>query len=389
MTTLAQRLAISAPTTVFERMSGLARELGAMNLGQGFPDMEEPPELLAAAQRALVEHPNQYPPMRGLPELRRAICDYYAREQGLAVSEDCVVATSGGTEALAASLLALVRPCDEVVLVQPLYDAYLPLVEWAGGSAKLISLTAPDWTLPLAALAAAIGPKTRGIVLNTPNNPTGTMLDRATLTAIGELAEANDLWVLCDEVWEGMVLDGTPHLSPLAIPALSDRAVKVGSAGKIFSLTGWKIGWAVAAPPLANAIAAKHQFLTFTTATPLQRAVTEGLALPSAWHTGHRARYAAAKARLVSGLEAAGYVVLPGSATWFITIDLAASGLPADDTAVAEALIRQARVASIPVSAFYAEAPERGYLRLCFAKEAATLDSAVAALAMFRQQYGG
>jgi N-succinyldiaminopimelate aminotransferase len=385
---LAERLANAAPTTVFERMSGLARELGAINLGQGFPDMEEPPELLAAAQRALVDHPNQYPPMRGLPELRRAICDYYAREQGLAVSEDCVVVTSGGTEALAASLLALVQPGDEVVLIQPLYDAYLPLVQWAGGAAKLVSLTPPDWTLPLEALAAAIGPNTRGIVLNTPNNPTGTSLDHATLSAIGEIAEAHDLWVLCDEVWEGMILDRTRHVSPIAVPKLAERAVKVGSAGKIFSLTGWKIGWAVAAQPLAAAIAGKHQFLTFTTATPLQRAVAEGLALPGAWHEAHRARYTEAKARLVRGLEGAGYVLLPGSATWFVTIDLAASGLPADDVAIAEMLIREAGVASIPVSAFYAEAPERGYLRLCFAKEAATLDSAVERLARFRQQQG-
>ncbi len=384
--TLAERLAKSAPTTVFERMSGLARELSAINLGQGFPDMEEPPELLGAAQRALAGPSNQYPPMRGLLELRRAICDYYAREQQLAVDPDCVVVTSGGTEALAASLLALVRPGDEVVLIQPLYDAYLPLVEWAGGTAKLVSLTPLDWALPLETLAAAIGPKTRGIVLNTPNNPTGTMLDRATLEAIGALAEAHDLWVLCDEVWEGMVLDSSPHVSPLAIPALANRAVKVGSAGKIFSLTGWKVGWAVAAPPLAAAIAAKHQFLTFTTATPLQRAVAEGLALPGAWHSAHRARYAAAKARLVEGLESAGYAVLPSNATWFVTIDLAASGLPADDAAVAEQLLREAGVAAIPVSAFYTVTPERGYLRLCFAKEAATLDSAIERLAGFRRK---
>ena len=389
MTSLAQRLALPPTTTVFERMSGLARELGAINLGQGFPDMAEPLELLAAAQRALVEHPNQYPPMRGLPELRRAIADYYAREQGLAVAEDCVVVTSGGTEALAASLLALVRPGDEVVLVQPLYDAYLPLVQWAGGTAKLVSLFPPDWTLSLDALAAAIGPKTRGIVLNTPNNPTGTMLDRGTLQAIGVLAEAHDLWVLCDEVWEGMVLDGTPHVSPLSVPSLADRAVKVGSAGKIFSLTGWKIGWAVAAPPLAALIASRHQFLTFTTATPLQWAVAESLALPSEWHLAHRARYAAAKARLIDGLEGAGFVVLPNSATWFVTLDLAASGLLADDAALTERLIREAGVASIPVSAFYAEAPERGYLRLCFAKQDATIDEAVERLAKFRAQHGG
>jgi N-succinyldiaminopimelate aminotransferase len=384
MTSLAERLSGPASTTVFEVMSGLARELGAINLGQGFPDMDEPRELVLAAQRALAGKSNQYPPMRGLPELRAAIAAYYAREQGLSVDPAGIVVTSGATEALAACLLALVRPGDEVVLVQPLYDAYLPLVQWAGGTARLVSLQPPDWTLPVDALASAIGPATRGIVLNTPNNPTGTMLTRAELEAVGEMAQRHDLWVVCDEVWEGMVFDGTPHISPLSIPTLAERTVKIGSAGKIFSMTGWKIGWAVAAPPLADAVAAKHQFLTFTTATPLQWAVAEALALPAEWHHAHRARYAQAKDRLVGGLTAAGLVVLPASGTWFVTIDLAASGLPADDAAVAERLIREAGVASIPVSAFYASDPERGYLRLCFAKRADTLDEAVGRLARFR-----
>ena len=384
MTSLASRLSGPSSTTIFERMSGLARELGAINLGQVFPDMAEPAELVGAAQRALAERSNQYPPMRGLPELRGAVADYYAREQGLSLTAENIVVTSGATETLAASLLALVRPGDEVILVQPLYDAYLPLVEWTGGRAKLVSLQPPHWTLPLDQLAEAIGPATRGIVLNTPNNPVGTMLDRDTLAAIGDLAERHDLWVLCDEVWEGMVFDGTPHVSPLAVPSLAERAVKVGSAGKIFSMTGWKVGWAVAAPPLAAAVAGRHQFLTFTTATPLQWAVAEALALPAEWHAAHRARYGAAKARLMEGLKSAGFAVLPASGTWFVTVDLAASGLPADDVKVAERLIREAGVASIPVSAFYAEGPERGYLRLCFAKEDATLNEALDRLARFR-----
>jgi N-succinyldiaminopimelate aminotransferase len=388
MTSLADRLSAPSTTTVFERMSGLARELGAINLGQGFPDMVEPPELVDAAQRALAGRSNQYPPMRGLAELRGAIAAYYAREQGLTVAADQIVVTSGATEALAASLLALVRRGDEVVLVQPLYDAYLPLVEWAGGTARTISLKPPHWSLPLDALAAAIGPNTRGIVLNTPNNPAGAMLTRTELEAVGALAAAHDLWVVCDEVWEGMVFDRSEHVSPLAVPALAERAVKIGSAGKIFSMTGWKIGWAVAAPPLARAVAARHQFLTFTTATPLQWAVAECLAMPSQWHQAHRARYARPKARLVDGLTQAGFAVLPASATWFVTLDLAASGLPADDELVAERLIHEAGVASIPVSAFYAQEPERGFLRMCFAKEDATLDEAITRLTRFRRQSG-
>jgi len=378
----------ASQTTIFEHMSGLARELGAINLGQGFPELPEPPELIAAAQRALGERSNQYPPMRGLPELRGAVAGYYARTQGLELTADNVIVTSGGTEALAASLFALVAPGDEVLLVQPLYDAYLPLVQWAGGVAKVISLVPPQWTLPLEALKVAIGPKTRGIVLNTPNNPVGTMLSRETLEAIGALAEAHDLWVLCDEVWEAMVFDGTPHVSPLAIPSLAQRSVKVGSAGKIFSMTGWKVGWAVAAPELAARIAGRHQFLTFTTPPALQWAAAEGLAMPDTWFAAQRARYAALKARLVSGLEAAGFVVLPASGTWFVTIDLAASGLPADDVVLSERLVREAKVASIPVSAFYAERPETGFLRLCFTKDEAVLDKAVARLAAFRARLG-
>jgi aspartate/methionine/tyrosine aminotransferase len=373
------------PTTIFERMSALARELGAINLGQGFPDLPEPPELLDAATRALVGRPNQYPPMRGLPELRRAIIGYYAREQGLELKEDEVMVTSGATEALAAAILAFITPADEAILFQPFYDAYLPLVEQAGGTARTISLAPPHWTLSIDQVEAAIRPQTRLIILNTPNNPTGTLVDRATLEALGALCERHDLILLCDEVWEGMIFGAATHVSPLAIASLRQRAIKIGSAGKIFSLTGWKIGWAVAAPPLAEAIARRHQYLTFTSPTPLQWAVAEGLALPSGWHAAHRARYAAARDRLVRGLEAAEYTVLPADGTWFVVVDLVASGLPPDDEAVAERLVRDAGVASIPISALCGEQPQKGYLRLCFAKEDATLDEAVARLARFRE----
>ena len=374
---------MAAPqTTIFETMSGLCREFGAINLGQGFPDLPEPGEVIAAAQRALVERSNQYPPMRGLAELRSAVAGYYAAD---GVSAEEVIVTSGATEALASAILALVAPGDEVICIQPLYDAYLPLVERAGGMPVLVCLTPPHWGLDLAALAAAITPRTRLIILNTPNNPTGTVLDRATLEGIGALAERHDLVVLSDEVWEATLLDGSAPVSVLSVPSLRQRSVKVGSAGKIFSLTGWKIGWAVGAPHLAERIAARHQFITFTTATPLQWAVAEGLALGAEWMGAHRARYGASKARLVGGLEAAGFAVLPAAGTWFVSVDLAASGLPADDVIVAQKLVREAGVGSIPVSAFYARAPERGYLRLCHTKQDATLDAAVERLQAFRR----
>jgi aspartate/methionine/tyrosine aminotransferase len=190
--------------------------------------------------------------------------------------------------------------------------------------------------------------------------------------------------LLCDEVWESTVFGEQRHVSPLALPGLAERSIKVGSAGKIFALTGWKVGWTVAAPKLAQAIARQHQFLTFTTPTPLQWAVAEGLSLPPEWHRDHRARYAAARERLACGLREAGFVLLPSDGTWFLTLDLARSGLPADDEAVAERMIREAGVAAIPFSALYRKDPERGYLRLCFAKEDATLDSAIERLRHFR-----
>jgi len=376
--------------TVFDRVSALARETGAINLGQGFPEMEHAPELLVAAQRALIERGNQYPPMRGLAELRAAVAGYYLQEQDLAVDPAEVVVTSGATEALAAAIMALVGPGDEAVIFQPFYDAYLPLIQRAGGIARIVPLRPPEWSIPFDALEAAIGPKTRVIVLNTPNNPTGTLVPLADLERLGALCEAHDLLLIADEVWEGMIFGDNPsdrggHVSPFHVPSLRERAVKIGSAGKIFSLTGWKVGWAVAAPPLAALVAGQHQFLTFTTAVPLQWAVAEGLALPAQWHRDHRARYARAKDRLVRGLEAAGYAVLPSQATWFVTIDLAASDLEPDDELVAERMIREAGVAAIPVSAFCGPEKERGYLRFCFAKQDATLDEAIDRLAAFRQ----
>ena len=378
------RLPSPPATTVFDRVSALARESGAINLGQGFPETEQAPELLAAAQRALIEHSNQYPPMRGLAPLRETVADFYRREQGLAFDPAQIVVTSGATEALAAAFFALLAPGDEAILLQPFYDAYLPLVTRAGATPHVVALEPPGWTIPFDRLAAAVGPRTRAIVLNTPNNPTGTLVGRSDLERLGALCEAHDLILICDEAWETTILTGEAHVSPRHIESLRERAVKIGSAGKIFSLTGWKVGWAVASPELAALIAGQHQFLTFTTAVPLQWAVAEGLALPREWHDERRARYAAAKHRLVRGLTEAGYAVLPSAATWFVTIDLAASGLEPDDEAVAMRMIREAGVAAIPVSAFCGPAPETGYLRFCFAKEDETLDAAIERLAGFR-----
>jgi aspartate/methionine/tyrosine aminotransferase len=372
-------------TTIFEVMSGLARETGAINLGQGFPDAQGPAELLDAAARALRERSNQYPPMRGLPELRAAIAHYYAVHQGLTLADDEIVVTSGATEGLAACISALLNPGDEVILVQPLYDAYAPLAELVGAVPRFVSLAPPDWRLPMEAIRATVTPKTRMILLNTPHNPTGSMISQAEFEELAGICEAHDIVLVCDEVWEAMIFDGTRHVSSLAVEGLRQRSVKIGSAGKIFSLTGWKVGWVCAAPHLAGAIARAHQFLTFTTPPALQWAVAEGLMLPPEWHAAHRQSHADGRAHLARGLAGAGYAVLPSSATWFLHADLRASGIAIPDTEFCDRSVREAGVVTIPFSAFYAQAPETGYVRFCFTKPDAVLGEALERLAAFRQ----
>lgn len=372
-------------TTIFETMSARARATGAINLGQGFPDSGWPQDVLDAAATALLSGSNQYPPMAGLPELRRAIADHYRAHQGVDLDWQAeITVTSGATEALAAAILALVSPGDEVVLFQPLYDAYLPLVLRAGGVPRLVPLRPPHWQFDRAALAAAFTERTRLVILNNPLNPGASLCDRAALDLLAEFVVAHDAVVIADEVWEHVVFDGTAHASVLAVPALRDRSVKIGSAGKIFALTGWKVGWMAAAPELSRALARSHQFLTFTTPPNLQAAVAFGLAKPSDWFEAMRRDFARSRDRLVTGLAAAGYALLPSAGTWFVSIDLAASGITAADTAVADALIDHG-VAAIPVSVFYADNPETGTLRLCFAKGDTVLDAAIERLAAARE----
>ncbi len=372
-------------TTIFETMSARARATGAINLGQGFPDSGWPQDVLDAAAAALLSGSNQYPPMAGTPELRRAIADHYRAHQGVDLDWQAeITVTSGATEALAAAILALVTPGDEVVLFQPLYDAYLPLVLRAGGVPRLVTLRPPHWQFDRAALAAAFGPRTRLVILNNPLNPSASLCDRAALELLAEFVVAHDALVIADEVWEHVVFDGAGHVSVLAVPGLRDRSVKIGSAGKIFALTGWKVGWMAAAPDLTRALARSHQFLTFTTPPNLQAAVAFGLAKPGDWFEAMRRDFARSRDRLVAGLSAAGYRLLPSAGTWFVSIDLLASGISAPDTAVAEALIDHG-VATIPVSAFYAEDPVTATLRLCFAKGDAVLDAAIARLTAARE----
>jgi aspartate/methionine/tyrosine aminotransferase len=371
----------SLGTTIFEAMSARARETGAINLGQGFPDGRGPEDVLAEAARALLEDSNQYPPMPGTAALRQAVADHYAVHQGLDLAPQEVIVTSGATEALAAAILALVTPGDEVVMFQPLYDAYLPLVERAGGVAKLVRLEPPEWRITAEALAAVAGPRTKLLILNNPLNPTGTMMTNIELSLLADFCVSHDAIAICDEVWEHVVFDGARHRSLMGLPGMRDRTVKIGSAGKIFSLTGWKVGWMCAAPAISSVLAKAHQFLTFTTPPNLQAAAAYGLGKDVAYFDGMRAGYQRSRDRLATGLSALGYTVLPSAATYFLNIDLAASGIALDDVAFAEWLIEHAGVATIPVSAFYAQDAVTSVVRLCFAKQDATLDAALERMA--------
>jgi aspartate/methionine/tyrosine aminotransferase len=371
-------------TTIFEAMSGLARELGAINLGQGFPDGQGPPELIAAAARALAEKSNQYPPMAGLAELRDAVCAFYRRKQGLDLAREQVVVTSGATEAIAACMLGLVSPGDEAIIFQPAYDAYAPMIRRAGGTPVSVMLRSPEWCYRREDIVAAITPRTRLLVLNDPHNPVGKAASADELAMIAEICVEHDLIAVCDEVWEEVRFDGVTHRSLMTFPGMAARAVKIGSAGKLFGLTGWKTGWLCAAPDLAPALGRVHQFLTYTTPPALQWAVAEGLALPDAWFAARDAAWAASRARLKRGLEQAGYVVLPNAATWFLCVDLTASGIALADRAFGERAIREAGVASIPVSALGEGDVPTNIARFCFTKPDAMLDEAVERLSMFR-----
>ncbi|MBB4615366.1 aminotransferase class I/II-fold pyridoxal phosphate-dependent enzyme [Novosphingobium taihuense] len=372
------------PVTIFEHMSGLARELGAINLGQGFPDGAPPQALLEALARASAERSHQYPPMAGFPELRKAVAGFYERTQGLELTPENVIVTSGATEAVASAILTVVSQGDEVLLFAPAYDAYAPLVRRAGGVPVFLALQAPDWRYERSAIEAAITPRTRALVLNDPLNPTGTVASPEDLAMIAGVCRTHDLFAICDEVWENVRFDGRAHASLLAQPGMAERALKIGSAGKIFGATGWKVGWIVGAPEVAAVVARAHQFLTFTTPPMLQFAVAEALD-EAAIAKACTASWEQTRAVLLEGLDREGFVTLPSAATWFSCIDLPASGIPLDDRTFSERAVREALVTSIPLSSLWeGDHTPTHIARLCHCKPAPMLEDAISRLARWR-----
>jgi len=372
-------------TSVFERMSALAGKYGAVNLGQGFPDFGWPPEILEAAAKAVVEGSNQYAPSRGLMVLREAVAAHYRRHQHLDVTADQVCVTSGATEALGAAILATVSPGEEVVIFTPAYDSYAPMIRRAGAIPVEVALKPPAWRIDRADIEAAISPKTRAMIFNHPHNPAGRLFDASELGIIAELARAHDLTIISDEVWEQIVLDGQHFTSLASLLDMAQRTIKIGSAGKIFSLTGWKVGWMVAPRELAGTVSRAHQFLTFSTAPNLQAAVAFGLDEGDAWLDPMRARFERARDRMTEGLRSSGFTVLDAAATYFLCVDLHASGIIMDDEAFAAAAVEQAGVAVVALSAFAEQDPPRNLVRLCFGKKDETIDAGVAAMAKAKE----
>ena len=382
---MANPIFANLPTTIFEEMSGLAREHGAINLGQGFPDDPGPEHIRAKAADAVLNGYNQYPPMAGLPELRQAVAAHYFRNQGVEFDWSSeVTITSGATEALAAAFLGLIQPGDEVVVFQPLYDAYLPLIRRAGGVAKLVTLRPPHWRFDRAMLEAAFGPRTRFVVLNNPINPAGAVLPADDLAMLAQFCVHHDVIAICDEVWEQVVFDGARHLPLIGFPGMRERTVKIGSAGKMFGLTGWKVGFLCAGAELTRTLARTHQFLTFTTPPNLQAAVAFGLENSGDWFSAMPAALQRSRDRLAEGLQREGFAVLPTQGTYFLNVDLAASGVTEGDRDFALRAVAKAGVASIPVSALYEQDKVTSILRLCLAKQDATLDEGVVRLARAR-----
>lgn len=368
-------------TTIFAEMSALAVRTGAINLGQGFPDTDGPVEILEAAVEAMRAGHNQYPPGPGIPALRAAIADHQRRFYGLEHDPDGeILVTTGATEGIAAAILGLCEPGDEVVTFEPYYDSYAACISMAGAERRVITLRPPDYALDADALRAAVGPRTRLLLLNTPHNPTGKVFSRPELDLLAGLCIEHDLIAVTDEVYEHLVFDGE-HVPLATLPGMGERTLTISSAGKTFSFTGWKIGWACGPAELVRATLTAKQFLTFVSGAPFQHAVTVGLQLGDGFYERFASDLKVKRDRLCAGLAAAGFDVFRPAATYFVNVDIRPLGED-DGRAFCLGLPERAGVVAIPTSVFYDDQETgRPLVRFAFCKRDAVIDDAAARLA--------
>jgi len=369
-------------TTIFTVMSQLAVDHNAINLGQGFPDEDGPLDIRQKAADVLIDGPNQYPPMMGVPDLRQAVAEANRRFYDLDIDwRSEVMVTSGATEALADCLFGLIEPGDEVVMIEPLYDSYLPIVRRAGGVARLVRIEPPEWRLPREDLAAAFSDKTKLLLLNSPHNPAGKVFNADELSFIAGLLTQHDAYAVCDEVYEHLTFDGHPHIPLMTLPGMRDRCLRIGSAGKTFSVTGWKIGYITGAAEVLSSVAKTHQFNTFTTPPNLQIAAAYGLRKGDDYFKNLAVDLQAKRDRLSKGLAGIGFDVLESAGTYFLTVDFRPLGFNGNDEEFCRHMTTEAGVTAVPVSAFFQQADVDHFARFCFCKGDALLDEAIARLA--------
>ena len=369
-------------TTIFAEMSALAVRTGAINLGQGFPDTDGPAEILEAAAEAMRAGHNQYPPGPGIPELRAAIAAHQRRFYRIELDPDGeVLVTTGATEAIAAALLALCEPGDEVVTFEPYYDSYAACIALADAQRRPVTLRPPDYAIDPDALAATFSPRTRLVLLNSPHNPTGKVFTRAELELVASLCRDRGVLAVTDEVYEHLVFDDREHVPLATLPGMAERTLTISSSGKTFSLTGWKIGWATGPRALVSAVQAAKQFLTFVSGAPFQPAIARALALPDSYFESFRASLQAKRDRLCAGLEAAGLEVFRPAGTYFVTTDIRPLG-EQDGHAFCLALPERAGVVAVPTVVFYDDKETgRPLVRFAFCKRDDVIDEAAARLA--------
>ena len=365
-------------STIFAEMSALAARTGAVNLGQGFPDFGGPQSMLERARQAIADGVNQYPPGAGDPALLRSIAAHQKRFYGAELDPDNeVLVTAGATEGIAAAMLGLLEPGDEVVLLEPYYDSYAATIALAGGVRRPVRLEPPDFALPRDAFAAAISHRTRLLLINTPHNPTGAVLNAGDLAFIADLAVRRDLIVVTDEVYEHLTYDGIRHRPLSTFPGMAERTVTLSSAGKTFSATGWKIGWASGPAELVAAVRAAKQFLTYVNGAPFQPAIAEALALPDAYFDGFRTSLQAKRDRLIDGLTAAGVTTFRPSGTYFVVADARSLGFD-DGYQLCRALPGLCGVVAVPMQVFYDDpAGARHLVRFAYCKRDEVIDEAV------------